>query len=731
MKRTICALGLLLSLAWTVDASAAEPEEKPAAEEGTVANVADSITVTAASRRRERIVEAPAAVSVATRSEIERQAAHGQVPKLLENAPGVELTQSGIYDFNLNLRGFNAVLNRRVLVLVDGRDASMPFLGGQEWPAFSFPLYDIESAELVRGAASALYGADAFNGVLNLVTRSPRDSQEGTAQLTLGELSNRRLDARYSRALGGGWYMKLVGGTQESDDFNRPRTAGGEYPGLPLEGFAPPLDKVAVDFGGLRFDKDLAGGTSLLTFEGGTARTDGAVAVTNIGRVQVMDSRRPWARFNLNTPRWNLLASRTVRDGEGFSLITGGRFFLEEQRTSAELQGNTELWQGRARLVGGASFSEIGSDSAGPDGVQTLIVGEESEQRQGVFAQLDTDLGDRLKAVAALRWDDSSLREARVSPKAALVWSVRPGQTLRLSYNEAYQSPNFGEIFTSVPVAAPVDLSALEQALAPVLGGVPLGFGSIPVLALGNDNLSDEEIRSYEAGYSAILGRSVYLTVDVYRNEAESFVSTLLPQLGTSLGRLNPDYGPYRPPAALSPQAAALVLATLAAVLPPELFALLSNNPDGSPVFAALSLANVGRVDTQGVELGLQCALGRGWSATLSYAHLDFDIKEEAAENPILPNTAQDRAQLSLSWTGKRLGSSLGVRCVDGFPWRTGLFQGPVPSYTVVDWYADYEISKRWRLGLNVANLLDEEHYEMFGGDLLGRRALGSVTFSW
>src|SRR5689334_22850847 len=140
MQRTIRAFMFLFLSAWAAGASAAEPDEEPAAGEEPVAAVADSITVTSASRRRERIAEAPAAMSVVTRSEIERQASHGQVPKLLENAPGVELTQNGLYDFNLNLRGFNAAINRRVLVLIDGRDASMPFTGSQEWPAISFPL---------------------------------------------------------------------------------------------------------------------------------------------------------------------------------------------------------------------------------------------------------------------------------------------------------------------------------------------------------------------------------------------------------------------------------------------------------------------------------------------------------------------------------------------------------------------------------------------------------------
>ncbi|MDY7091828.1 MAG: carboxypeptidase regulatory-like domain-containing protein [Acidobacteriota bacterium] len=93
----------------------------------------ETITVYSASRRAERIVEAPAAVTTIPQETIQREAAHGQLPKLLENSPGAEATQSGVYDFNFNARGFNSSLNRRILVLIDGRDPSSPFLGSQEW----------------------------------------------------------------------------------------------------------------------------------------------------------------------------------------------------------------------------------------------------------------------------------------------------------------------------------------------------------------------------------------------------------------------------------------------------------------------------------------------------------------------------------------------------------------------------------------------------------------------
>ena len=184
-----------------------------------VVSFADTITVTSASRRQERIVDAPAAVSVVTSVEIERQAAHGQAPKLIEFTPGAEVTQSGLYDFNVNTRGFNSSLNRRVATLIDGRNPSVPFLGAQEWAAVSYPLDDFASTEFVRGPSAALYGANASSGVLNMITKRPRDYEGGQIRLTGGELSTFNADLRWAGSLGSGWYFKLVGGLRDHDDW--------------------------------------------------------------------------------------------------------------------------------------------------------------------------------------------------------------------------------------------------------------------------------------------------------------------------------------------------------------------------------------------------------------------------------------------------------------------------------------------------------------------------------
>ncbi len=692
---------------------------------------AETITVFSASRRTERIVEAPAAVTIITEEQIEREASNGQLPKLLEFTPGAELTQSGVYDFNFNTRGFNSSLNRRIQTLIDGRDPSVPFLGAQEWAAISFPNDELASVELVRGPGSALYGADAFNGVLNMVTKAPRYSQGGRIRATAGDLSTRKLDFRYASPVGGDWYFKIIGGYTESDDFARSRNQVVDYPGLNREPIPLEAQDNQIVNGALRFDKYFDGGQAL-TFEAGTAEIEGPVFVTGIGRVQVVEAERPWGRFNFNTKHFNVMANYTQRDApRQRSLSSGVNLVLDSERFEFEVQGNTGFANGRGFLVGGVSARTEDIDSLNPQGRQTLMFAPRDEDFQAVFGQVEYNFTDRFKGVFAARWDDSSLHDSQVSPRVSLVYAVNPNHTVRVSYNEAFQVPNYSEFFLAVQVAPPVPLLPIEGICA--LGSVRCGFDRpVPILAVGNPSLAVEEVESFEIGYSGIISKKLYLTVDYYDNTINNFITDLIGAINPTIGRINPNFQPYAPPANLPAPLAALLLGTLRGALPPTLFAIMSNNPvTGDPIFTALSYVNFGEVDTEGVEIGVNYYINRNWVLDLGYAYFDFEVQRQLAQDPVLPNTAENKYNLGISYIGDRFNAALKYRSVEAFRWAAGIFAGPVPSYDVVNLNANYQVTDHWQVGVDVSNLLDDVHYEIFGGDLLERRALAHISYSW
>lgn len=705
---------------------------------------AETITVVSASRRPERIVEAPASVTLVSEEEIERQASHAQVPKLLEFTPGAEVTQSGLYDYNFNTRGFNSSLTRRVAVLVDGRDPSVPFLGSQEWAGFTFPLDDIATLEVVRGPSAALYGANASSGIVNIVTKQPRFSQGGQVRLAGGELSTFNGDARWAGSLGADWFIKLQGGVRDSGDFSQSRNGAAEYAVpctrsgqtdcLPQE-LVPlnPQDDVSISFLSFRLDKYLENG-SFFTIEGGDTQVEGPVAQTGIGRVQQVDVGREFARVNFSSTHWNLLGYYNARDApEQTALSSGTNLVLDTNNYQVEAQTNWDFNDGKARIVAGATYGEEEIDTLDPrTGRQTLIFEPVESDSSAAYAQLDFSLTDRLKLVVAGRYDESSLHDTQFSPKGALVFSINPNNTLRLTYNESFQVANYSEFYLQGNVAAPLNLQPFEAFCTPF--GVDCGFGGAPtrILALGNEDLEVEEVRAFEVGYSGILGGKAYLTVDYYNAENENFITDLISQLGTPLGRVNPNFGPYAPPAGLPAPAAAALLANLQGALGPS-FALLTNNLDGDPIIGAVSYTNFGQVDTQGIDLGLNYYFNNEWSLSASYSWFDFDIQEDTPgfQNILLPNSPENKLSVGVAYAGQRWNGDVSARWVDDFRWAVGPFQGDVESYTTVDLNGNYVINDHFQVGVTVANLFDNEHYEAFGGDLLGRRALGNVLISW
>ncbi|MBK9247265.1 MAG: carboxypeptidase-like regulatory domain-containing protein [Ignavibacteria bacterium] len=117
----------------------------------------DEVVVYGASKRKEKITETPAAVTVITPVEIQRAARGNQLGRALEGMTGVDVVQNGTTDFNVNTRGFNNSTNRRLLILVDGRDVALQQIGATEWNSFQLPLDEFSRIEMVRGPAAALY----------------------------------------------------------------------------------------------------------------------------------------------------------------------------------------------------------------------------------------------------------------------------------------------------------------------------------------------------------------------------------------------------------------------------------------------------------------------------------------------------------------------------------------------------------------------------------------------
>ena len=149
--------------------------------------------VVTASRRRERVEDAPAAISVISKTEIRRES-NANVGDYIKGTKGIDFTQSGIDSYNMTARGFNSSFSSRLLTLMDGRMANVPSLRLTAYNVIPVSFEDIEQIEVVLGPASALYGPNAHSGVLNIITSSPLRTQGTSVNIQGGLLSQTNTD---------------------------------------------------------------------------------------------------------------------------------------------------------------------------------------------------------------------------------------------------------------------------------------------------------------------------------------------------------------------------------------------------------------------------------------------------------------------------------------------------------------------------------------------------------
>lgn len=631
----------------------------------------NDVMVYGASLKRERITEAPASITVIDAEEIKRNAGHSQFPRLLENATGVDIAQSSLYDFNVNVRGFNSSLNRRLLVLLDGRDLGTAFLGATEWNALSTPLEDLGSVELIRGPGSALYGANAYNGVINISSLPPKEDTGTRISLGGGENSSVRGEIKYDKVDGNWSYRFNFGGYQGKSLANSRKGGHFEYPGL-----QPVLNNEVVDlntdpissvFTSGRLDYEFKD-KGILTLEGGYTQVKNEVIVTGIGRVQVQNAGRPWGRINYNGHGFNVLfwTNGRLNNKPEKSLATGLDLIQNAFITHGEVQYHFTTLQQKLFVVFGLSQRFINIDTHG-----TLMSEKRNDNTSGIFSQLEYKITDDVKAVVAARWDRSTLYNSRISPKAAIVWNPFINHSFRITFNNAFQPANYSEQY--LDVKRPADPGATSS-----------------VRYIGNPNLTPEEITGYEVGYKGIYNNQMFLTLDLYYNKLKNFI--------TDLGPTGTNY----------------------------------YDTQDKITYAYWSYDNAGKVNEYGFDLGTNFYLTDFWVFNANFSLFRFDVIEKASNDILLPNTPEYKVNGGVSYISPAGHSvEVNVKYVPTFPWAAGIFRDAnIPQYTIVNLAGTYKISKTFSLKLNVYNLLDKVHYEILGGSLLRRRALLNLVIT-
>ena len=721
-----------------------------------------TVVVEGVSRAPERMIDAPAAVDVVRPATAEPLSITGQVPLALARVPGLDVTQSGMNDFNVNARGFNTMLTRKMLVLQDGRDLATALVIRQTWGALAEPLEDLGRIEVIRGPGSALYGANAYNGVINITTPPARDVVGTKLTLGGGELGTARADLRHaSVSLNGRLGVRVNLGYTRSDDWTRSRTAkdGSDWkeeyaPTAATAPTSPGPERVALNgqttdaatgralgtpdplvtvYGSARVDY-YAANRSIVTLEGGAAQEENPVFTIGSGRNQARRLVRPWARL-----AWDAGGSGVSAWYSGFSLPEMVRLASGEPVYTSEaafhLEGRTRQSFAReaGRLVVGASVQDNEVNSNGT--ILGLAYDDRSDQYYGAFAQLEYRVG-LVRVIGAVRWDDANLYAPQLSPKAAFVFTPTKNHALRVSVNRAFLTPSLPTLFAASAAGTGVqNLSAIEAQLradpsvGPALAAVPNGTlftnsAAVPESSLGNPVLAPQTVTSYEAGYKGQIGWRAFITLDAYAARIENFTTSMLPGV-------NPMYPRWTAPPEVPAPDRATVESAVRNALAPRGSAVqngLTRLPDATTA-VVLSFANVGTVDEWGVEFGSSISLSRVLTTSASYAWYNSAIRDNVAGNVLSPNTPRNKGVISLTYAGRQ-GIDVGVdaRIVSGYHWTMGLWDGDIPANQMVNLSAGYRINPHLRVFANATNLFDQQHFEVYGGSVIGRRVLAALT---
>lgn len=177
--------------------------------------------VVSASKKMESIAEAPAAIYVVTNEDIQRSGVT-TIPDALRMVPGMVVARSDSNSWAISIRGFNSTLANKLLVLIDGRTVYNPVFGGVLWEAYDLVLEDIERIEVIRGPGGTLWGANAVNGVINIITKHTRNTTGTLASALYGNEEQGTLSVRQGGDMGNGGFYRVYAKAFKRDASQKP-----------------------------------------------------------------------------------------------------------------------------------------------------------------------------------------------------------------------------------------------------------------------------------------------------------------------------------------------------------------------------------------------------------------------------------------------------------------------------------------------------------------------------
>jgi iron complex outermembrane receptor protein len=490
----------------------------PARAAVTEADFLDELPVVlSVSRMSQPVNEAPAAVTIIDQETI-RASGFRDIPDLLRLVPGFTVAYTALNTWAVGYHGLGDAFSRRFQVLVDGRSIYSPHYGAVYWGDLPLAVDDIERIEVVRGPDAAVYGANAFAAVINIISKTAAQVPGEFVSVQLGEQDMRGLTVRH----GGGDEIlryRITASAQQRDRFERDIVGrlydngqihddNGQYFEASKTYFVngrvdwqlTPGSDVMVQFGLSQGDWNSGSRTTSLSSLVEPTEQDSRALYLQLAYHKVVSLQREWrlqASFTQNRFDANAVADL---NGLGIGTVVVDQY-LRQTRSSIDLQVNDQ-WAPNLRAVwGGEVWQEtVNSPQSYPSS------NTHSGELARVFGNLEWRAHEHILLQAGAMLEHHYFTGADVSPRAAVNFTLVPGHVIRLGVSRAYRSPTFFE-------------EGGNQRVRDDAGEI------VDTVTVPSDGLEPERILSREIGYVGSWSRTrLELDARLFRDHIDNFI---------------------------------------------------------------------------------------------------------------------------------------------------------------------------------------------------------------
>ena len=453
-----------------------------------------NLEVTSVARHPEKLIDVPSAIQVITQEEIRRSGATS-IPEALRLADNLQVAQKNSHDWAISARGFNTNLGNKLLVMIDGRTVYTPLYSGVFWDMQDYLLGDIDRIEVISGPGGALWGANAVNGVINIITKSARDTQGAFAEVGGGSQPRDFVGGRYGGQVGSETQFRVYGkyfdrghevlgnGNLETDSWRQGQA------GFRADSEVSVQDKLTVqgDFYQGREDQQ----------SGGTADTSGGNILGRWTRALSDESDLSLQSY-FDQTHLSLPVSPLLIGGMQFS--PAGTFYDDLTTYDVDFQHRFRL-DARNRLIWGAGFRH--THDAGINAPSLGFLPAVLDQNlYSLFLRDEVHLREDLSFALGTKLEHNDYTGFEFEPDARLSWSLNSTQNLWAAVSRAVRTPS----------RIDHDLSA----------------GTPPYLVVlkGGSDFTSESVIAYELGYRAQLNSRFTTSVSGFYNEYNDVRST-------------------------------------------------------------------------------------------------------------------------------------------------------------------------------------------------------------